>query len=59
MLKQLEQAKKFIFLEYFIVDEGYMWGRILNILAQKVKEGVEVRMMYDGTCEFAKLPRSY
>ena len=46
-------------MEFFIVDEGYMWGRILNILAQKVKEGVEVRMMYDGTCEFAKLPRSY
>ncbi|MBE6022554.1 MAG: cardiolipin synthase [Cellulosilyticum sp.] len=59
MIRQLSRAKKFIFLEYFIVDEGYMWGRILSILAQKVKEGVEVRMIYDGTCEFAKLPRSY
>ncbi|MBP3886224.1 MAG: cardiolipin synthase [Cellulosilyticum sp.] len=59
IIKQLEKAEKFIFLEYFIVDEGYMWGRILSILAQKVKEGVEVRLMYDGTCEFAKLPRSY
>lgn len=59
MIKALEGAKKFIFLEYFIIDEGYMWGRILNILAQKVKEGVEVRVMYDGTCEFSKLPRSY
>ena len=59
IIKQLKQARKFIFLEYFIIDEGYMWGRILSILAQKVKEGVEVRVMYDGTCEFAKLPRSY
>lgn len=59
IIKQLEKAEKFIFLEYFIVDEGYMWGRILNTLVQKVKEGVEVRVMYDGTCEFAKLPRSY
>jgi len=59
MLTQLARAKEFIFLEYFIVDEGHMWGRILKILSDKVKEGVEVRVMYDGTCEFALLPRSY
>lgn len=59
MLKQLKQAKSFIFMEYFIVDEGLMWGKILEILAQKAKEGVEVRVMYDGTCEFALLPHDY
>ncbi len=59
MLRQLEQAKKYIFMEYFIVDEGLMWGRILEILAKKVKEGVEVRVMYDGTCEFSTLPHDY
>lgn len=59
MLIQLRKAEKFIFMEYFIVDEGYMWGQILKILVDKVKEGVEVRVMYDGTCEFALLPRSY
>ncbi len=59
MLRQLEQAKKYIFMEYFIVDEGLMWGRILEILAKKVKEGVEVRVMYDGTCEFSTLPHNY
>lgn len=59
MLLQLEQAEEFIFLEYFIIDEGYMWGRILRILADKVKEGVEVRVMYDGTCEFTLLPHNY
>ena len=59
MLRELEKAKKFIFLEYFIVDEGLMWGRILEILARKAAEGVEVRVMYDGTCEFALLPHSY
>ena len=59
MLEQLEQAEKFIFLEYFIVEEGYMWGRILNILERKVREGVEVRVMYDGTCVVNKLPYSY
>ncbi len=59
MLRQLEAAKHFIFIEYFIVDEGLMWGRILEILAKKAAEGVDVRVMYDGTCEFALLPHDY
>ncbi len=59
MLIQLKKAEKFIFMEYFIVDEGYMWGQILKVLFDKVKEGVEVRFMYDGTCEFSLLPHNY
>ncbi len=59
MLKQLDLAEHFIFLEYFIVDEGIMWGRILEILAKKAAQGVDVRVMYDGTCEFALLPHDY
>ena len=59
MLRQLERAEKFIFLEYFIVREGAMWGRILEILARKAAEGVEVRVMYDGTCEMGSVPRFY
>ncbi len=57
--KQLERAKHFIFLEYFIVDEGHMWGEILEILARKAKQGVEVRFMYDGSCEFTTLTHNY
>ncbi len=59
MLKQLEAAEHFIFMEYFIVEEGMMWGRVLEILAKKAAEGVEVRMLYDGFCEFALLPHDY
>lgn len=59
MLRQLEKAEKFIFMEFFIVDEGLMWGKILEILARKASEGVDVRLMYDGTCEFLLLPHSY
>lgn len=59
MLTELEKAEKFIFLEYFIIDEGLMWGRVLEILARKAKEGVDVRLMYDGTCEFSLLPHNY
>ena len=59
MLIQLKQAKHFIFLEYFILNEGVMWGEILEILAQKAKEGVDVRLLYDGTCELSTLPHDY
>ncbi len=59
LLRQLKKAKKFIFLEFFILAEGYMWEEVRSILAQKVKEGVEVRLLYDGTNEFKNLPHSY
>ena len=47
LLADLEKAEKFIFLEYFIIDEGLMWGRILEVLARKAAGGVDVRGMYD------------
>lgn len=59
ILAELQRAERFIFLEYFIVDEGYMWGRILKILEQKAAAGVEVRALYDGTCALYKLPYQY
>ncbi len=59
LLKELMAARDFIFLEYFIIDEGYMWGKVLEILKAKAEAGVEVRVMYDGTCEFALLPHDY
>lgn len=59
MLRQLEQAEHFIFMEYFIVSEGLMWGKVLEILVRKAKEGVEIRFLYDGSCEFALLPHDY
>ena len=36
-----------------------MWGQILQVLARKAAEGVDVRVMYDGTCEFSTLPSDY
>ncbi len=56
---QLRKAKEYIFLEYFIVEEGEMWNSILDILVEKVKEGVEVRFMYDGMCSMIQLPYNY
>ena len=59
MLEELEKAEKYIFMEYFIVEEGYMWGRILDVLIRKALSGVEVRVMYDGMCEISTLPPDY
>ena len=59
MKKELEKAKRFIFMEYFIVERGEMWDSILEILERKVQDGVEVRFMYDGMCCLVLLPYSY
>lgn len=56
MKKQLKKAQHFIFLEYFIIEEGIMWDAILDILVEKVNAGVEVRFMYDGMCGILQLP---
>ncbi len=56
---ELERAEKFIFMEYFIVEEGVMFDRILRILKRKAKEGVEVRLMYDDIGSVGTLPFDY
>ncbi len=59
MLEDLKQAEKYIFLEYFIIEEGQVWNQILDILKEKVRKGVEVRVMYDGMCSLSLLPFRY
>ena len=59
LLIQLDKAEKFIFMEYFIIEEGEMWGAVLDILKKKAAEGVEVRVMYDGMCSVVLLPYGY
>ncbi len=59
LMEELKAAKHFIFMEYFIIDRGYMWDSILEVLRQKAEEGVEVRVMYDGMCCLMLLPYHY
>lgn len=59
MIEELKKAKKFIFLEYFIIGEGQMWQSILTILEQKVKEGLDVRIIYDDVGSIKSLPNKY
>ena len=59
MLEDLKRAEKFIFLEYYIVEEGLMWDSMLEILEEKAAQGVEVKMLYDDIGCMVTLPGDY
>jgi len=47
LLDALESAKKFIFMEYFIIKPGKMWNSVVEVLERKAAQGVDVRLIYD------------
>ena len=47
LMESLKLAKEFIFIEFFIIDDGKLWTEVLNILEAKAKEGVKIRIIYD------------
>ena len=59
MLPDLESAKSFIFMEYFIIEEGAFFNSILDILKRKAAEGVTVRLLYDDVGCMSTLPGNY
>lgn len=59
MLRDLESAERFIFMEYFILNPGVMWDPVLEILKKKASAGVEVRLIYDDVGSISYLPRKY
>lgn len=59
MLNSIRSAKDYIFLEYFILEKGYMWGTILEELVIKASQGVEIRLMYDGTNAISRLKKDF
>ncbi len=59
LLQALEEAEHFIFMEYFIVEEGHMFGKILEILKRKAAQGLDVRFIYDDFGCVTTLPEKY
>lgn len=59
MIDEIKKAERYIFLEFFIIEEGRMWNNILELLKQKASQGVEVRVMYDDVGCSLKLPTDY
>ena len=59
ILEELRKAKRYIFLEYFILEPGKMWDSMLAVLEEKAAQGVEVRLIYDDMGCMFTLPRDY
>ena len=59
MIEEIKKAERYIFLEFFIIEEGHMWNNMLELLKEKAAQGVEVRIMYDDVGCFLKLPQDY
>lgn len=60
MCEELKKANSFIFIEFFIINtKSNMWKKLLSILEDKVKEGVDVRLMYDGMGCVGIMPKDY
>ena len=59
MLSELNKAEKYIFLEYFIIENGFMWEGILDILTEKAAKGVDVRLIYDDFGSLFLLPANF
>ncbi len=59
MVEELKKAERFIFFEYFIIEDGKMWRTILEVLEQKAQQGVDVRVMYDDFGCMMTLPSDF
>jgi len=57
--EELKKAEHYIFLEYFIIKQGLMWNSIVDILVEKIKQGVDVRVIYDDLGCIISLPYGY
>ena len=45
--KELARAERFIFMEYHAIEDAECWHEILEVLEDRVRAGVEVRVFYD------------
>lgn len=59
LLEEVKKAKHFIFMEYFIIHNGIFWNSILDVLKQKAKQGVEIKIIYDDMGSIRTLPSGY
>lgn len=59
MLREIKKAEKYIFIEYFIINEGHMWDSIMSLLIEKAQAGVDIRIIYDDMGCVGVLPPKY
>lgn len=59
ILSALREAERYIFIEYFIIEEGVLWNSVVEILKEKAAAGIEVRVIYDDIGSMFTLPADY
>lgn len=59
LTEALSSAHRYIFLEYFIIEDGVMWEQIHAIIREKAAMGVKVRLIYDDVGCFLRLPADF
>lgn len=59
LLQELKEAEHYIFMEYFIIDDGKMWQGILDILSKKARMGLDVRLIYDDWGCASTMPQEF
>jgi cardiolipin synthase len=59
VLEELGKAERYIFLEFFILEEGIMLNSIMSVLERKAAEGLDVRIIYDDLGCFLTLPSDF
>ncbi len=57
VLDELKKAEKFVFMEFFIVSDGVLMKRFLDIAAQLLVRGVDIRIIYDDAGSHKSLSR--
>ena len=58
IFKAMEMAEDYIYLQYYIFEEGELTTKLLWLLEKKVQEGVKVKLIYDGVGSYT-LSNSY
>ncbi len=59
MMAGIRLAEKFIFLEYFVIEQGELWEDMLEALLERANAGVEIRILYDDFGSVAYVPKNY
>jgi len=59
IIQEIQNAEKFILMNFFIVAEGALWDKIHEELKKRIDEGIEVRFMYDDFGAVLRTPKYF
>ena len=57
LMHDIEEAKDYIHIQYFIIENDHVGAKFIDALIRKAKEGVKVRVLYDYVGSFYLRPR--